>query len=364
MDFDFSESQRILINTARDFLGKEGNNLARKLEKTEEGHSAELWKKMADLGWMGLPFPEEYGGTGGGFLDLSLLLAEMGRYMIPGPFVIAMISGLTLLSFGSKKQKEEYLPKITSDGLIITLANSAGQPNGEDRLEKKNGGLELSGAKLFVPYAHVADQILYHCSSARDDLFFLVDTRSSGIRIKPLNTIASDRQYEVIFDKVEVTEENIVGQRGKGKEISSKIEEWGAIFHCAFILGLLEKVLELAVTHAKQREQFGKLIGSLQVIQHQCADMATEIDKVKFLTYQAAWKLDEGLPSPREIAMAKIRASEAARNVTLLGIKIHGGIGITEEHDMQLYFRMAKAAEMAFGDGDHQREIVARQLGL
>lgn len=369
MDFDFSESQRILLNTARDFLGKEGNNLARQLEKTEEGHSAELWNKMAELGWMGLLFPEEYGGTESGFLDLILLLEEMGRHMIPGPFISVMISGLTLLQFGSKRHKEEFLPKIISGGLIITPAiahpaTSGALPGVVESLAEKNGGFELSGTKLFVPYAHVSDWLLYHLFNAVYNSFFLIDTGSHGIRINPLTTIASDRQCEVILDRVEAEEANIVGQKGRGQEIAGKIEEWGALFHAGFILGLLERVLEMTVTHAKQREQFGKWIGSFQAIQHQCADMATEIDKVKFLTYQAAWKLDEGLVSAKEIAMAKSRASDAARNVSLLGVKIHGGVGITEEHDMQLYFRMAKAAEVAFGDGDYQREVVASQVGL
>jgi alkylation response protein AidB-like acyl-CoA dehydrogenase len=140
--------------------------------------------------------------------------------------------------------------------------------------------------------------------------------------------------------------------------------EWGALFQSAFILGLLEKVLEMTVAYAKQREQFGSLIGSFQAIQHQCADMATEIDKVKYLTYHAAWKLSNQLPAKSEISMAKARASDASRTVCLQGIKVHGGIGITEEHDMQLYFRRAKVAEVAFGDGDFHREIVAQQMGL
>jgi alkylation response protein AidB-like acyl-CoA dehydrogenase len=173
-----------------------------------------------------------------------------------------------------------------------------------------------------------------------------------------------DGQCQISLEKVQVPQGNQLGEEGKGGVISARMGEWGALAHSAFILGLLEKVLGFTVEHAKQREQFGRPIGSFQAIQHQCADMATEIDKIRFLAYRAAWKLSQKMPAGKEISMAKARASDASRKVCLLGIKIHGGIGISEEHDLQLYFRKAKAAELAFGDGSFHREIVAREIGL
>jgi alkylation response protein AidB-like acyl-CoA dehydrogenase len=146
--------------------------------------------------------------------------------------------------------------------------------------------------------------------------------------------------------------------------MTDQIQNWGALCESAYILGLLEKVLEMAVSHAKIRQQFGRPIGSFQAIQHQCADMVTEIDKIKFLTYHAAWKLNENIPADKDIHMAKAKASAASRNVTLLSIKIHGGLGIAQEYDLQLYFRKAKAAETAFGDRDRHLEFVAQSLGL
>jgi alkylation response protein AidB-like acyl-CoA dehydrogenase len=157
---------------------------------------------------------------------------------------------------------------------------------------------------------------------------------------------------------------NVLGGVGRGEEIMRKINEYGALAQSGFILGLLEQVLKMTVEYAKKREQFGRLIGSFQAIQHQCADMATDIDQVKFLTYQAAWKLSQGYQTRKEISMAKARASDASRRVCLLGTKIHGGIGIIADHDMQLYFKKAKSAELAFGDGDFHREVVAQQIGL
>ncbi len=371
MDFDFSESQKILLNTARDFLNQEAKNYAREIEKTEEGHSPELWARMADLGWMGLIFPEKYGGTEGSFLDLTLLLEEMGKAIIPGPFIPSLASGLSILHFGSEEQKEKYLPRLTEGKLLLAPALIKPVVVGnesplirDERLIERNGTFQLHGTRLFVPYAHSADCFLYQAHTDGGKTFFLIQSDEHGVKTSSLKTMASDRQGEVVLDGVEVREAAILGQKNKGNEVANRLEEWGALFNCAFILGMLERVLFMAVDHAKQREQFGKLIGSLQAIQHQFADMVTDVDKVKFLTYQAAWKLDEHLEATKEIAMAKAYASDASRKVCLLGIKIHGGIGITEEHDMQLYFRMSKAAEVAFGDGDYHREMVAQLLGL
>jgi len=368
MDFDLSEAQKILLDTARNFFEKEAKDLARKIEKTGE-YPLEFWRKMSELGWLGIVFPEEYGGTNGDFVDLILLLEEMGKALIPGPYISTVISGLAILHFGTEKQKKEILPKLTEGKLILIPALMNPQPKAprsknRERMDMKKGVWELSGIKLFVPYAHLANGFLYKSEARKEKTFFLVDAKSEGVRWELLKTIAWDGQCQVFLDRVKVPRANILGGRGKGEGIAQKIEEWGALSQCAFLLGMLEKVLEMALKHAKQREQFERPIGSFQAIQHQCADMITEIDKVKFLTYRAAWKLSEQNSAPQEISMAKARASDASRQVCLLGIKIHGGIGISEEHDLQLYFRRAKAAEISFGDGHFHREIVAEHMGL
>lgn len=369
MDFDFSETQQILINTARSFLEKEAKDIARKMEKTKEGYSAELWEKMANLGWMGAVFPEEYGGIGGDFLDLIAVLGEMGRALVPGPYISTLLSGLSILKYGTTTQKNKLLPGLITGKLILTTAlftpdPNAGEIRAKERVLVEKGDYIISGTRLFVPYAHLADWFVYKADTEKGPALFLVDAKSQGIEVSLLQTIASDRQAEIALDRVRVPEENILGKGEEAESLANDLEQWGALSQSAFILGLLEKVLEMTVRHAKEREQFGQPIGGFQAIQHQCADMATEIDKVKFLTYQAAWKLSEQIPATRDISMAKARASDASRNVCLLGIKIHGGVGISEEHDMQLYFRRAKAAEIAFGDGDFHREIVAQQIGL
>lgn len=370
MDFGLNEEQKALQNAVREFLTKEAKSIARETEDSEEGYSPELWKKMANLGWMGVSFPEEYGGTGGNFVDLVVLLEEMGKMLVPGPFIPSVIcSGHVILKYGNGAQKEELLHNLTSGKLMIAPALirpdfSLNELFGKDKISWESRDYILSGSRLFVPYAHMADWFLYGTETDEGKTLFLIDAKSPGVHWTLLKTIASDKQFEVLLNRVRLAEGNIVGEKGKGEEIFREIDELGSLCQCGFILGMLEQVLKMTVDYAKQRVQFERPIGSFQAVQHHCADMAIDIDQVKFLTYQAAWKLSEQLPAKKEISMAKARASDASRRVCLLGIKIHGGIGIVLDYDMQLYFRKAKAAEVAFGDGDFHREILAQQLGL
>jgi alkylation response protein AidB-like acyl-CoA dehydrogenase len=369
MDFDFSESQNIILHSARTFLEKEVKGLARKAEGTEAGYSPEAWHKMAELGWLGVVLPEQFGGIEGSFLDLTLLLEEAGKYLFPGPLIPAILSGLCINGYGRASQKEEFLPGLIRGELIICPACVEPDPalsekGVREEVKKANDRYFFSGTRLFVPYAHVANYLLYCAELEKAKTIFLIPTNSPGVTIRPLESIACDKLCEVKLQQVEIPEENLLGKVGLGDEILRKINAWGALAESAYITGMLAQVLTMTVEYAKERQQFEKKIGSFQAIQHQCADMATDIDRMKFLTYQAALRLSQDLPSQKEISMAKALASEASRRVSLLGVKIHGGMGVSEEHDMQLYFRRAKAAEQAFGDADFHREIVATELGL
>jgi alkylation response protein AidB-like acyl-CoA dehydrogenase len=369
MELGFSKSEKLLAESARGFLEKEAVGIFRETELTQEGYSRQLWRKMAELGWMGILFPGQYQGLDGNILELTLLLEEMGRALVPGPFIATMISGYALLRYGTEVQKEQILPALTAGEQIIIPCFSASASTAEDADLKEQAGFNddlyrLSATRLFVAYAQSADGFLYEAATRKGTTLFLIPAETLGISCQPFETLAADRQCAVILDRVGVAASQIVGAEGRAAEIIDEMQQWGALCESAYILGLMEKVLGMAVEHAKIREQFGRPIGSFQAIQHQCADMVTDIDKLKFLTYRAAWKLSTGTSADREIHMAKARASDASRRVTLLGIKIHGGVGITQEYDLQFYFRRAKAAETAFGDGDLHREFVARSLGL
>jgi alkylation response protein AidB-like acyl-CoA dehydrogenase len=364
-----SREQKALQQAVREVLEKEATTVARETEETEAGYSRDLWQKMADLGWMGVGFPEEYGGTEGDFVDLVVVLEEMGKVIVPGPYITSTVcSGRAILDYGNETQKKAFLPGITAGKLVVApaLTRPDRWPEGkrpEERLEAAGSDYLVSGARIFVPYASTADWYIWS-AGANDSLLLLINARSAGIECSLLPTIAGDKQCLVVMDHVRVPAANVLGEIGKGSEITGRMYEWGALAQSGFIAGLTDRVLRMAVGYAKKRVQFDRLIGSFQAIQHQCADMATDVDEVRFLTYQAAWRMSKQLPATREVSMAKARGSDAARRVCLLGTKIHGGIGIILDYDMQLYFRKAKPAELAFGDGDFHREIIARQMGI
>jgi len=377
MDFALSEEQEMLRNMSRDFLVNEcPKSLVREMEEDEKGYSPELWKKMAELGWMGLVFPEEYGGEGLNFLDLTVLIEELGRALVPGPYLSTVVyCGLSILAAGTDEQKREFLPKIAKGDLTLSLALTepsatwdaagvtvAAVPEGDDFV--------ISGTKLFISDAHVADYLLCVArtkeSGDKEDgiTLFLVDAKSPGISCTPLKTIASDRQFEVVFDKVRVPRKNMLGEPDHGWAVITEMLPKAMLAQCALMVGGAQQVLEMTVNYAKERVQFGRPIGSFQAIQHKCADMAIDVDGCRFITYQAAWKLSEGLPCALEVSMAKAWVSEAYRRTCVEGHQIHGGIGFIKDHDMQLYYRRAKASELMFGDADYHRELVAQQIGL
>lgn len=377
MDLGFTEEQEMLRKTARDFLQTEcPTTLVKEMADDEQGYTTELWGKMAELGWMGLALPEEYDGMGMSFLDLSVLLEEMGRACLPGPFFSTVVlGGFAIIEAGNEEQKKDLLPKIAAGKVILAMALTEPSASYDPasvtvQAVPDKDDYVISGTKLFVENAHIADYMVCVTrtkdgSSAEDGItMFLVDGKSPGISTTVLKTIAGDKQCEVIFDNVRVPKKNILGELDKGWPVIAKMLEMAAVAKCAEMVGGAQAALDMSVAYAKERIQFGRPIGSFQAIQHHCANMVTDVDGSRFITYQAAWKVSEGLPATMEVSMAKAWVSEAYRRVTQLGHQIHGGIGFCMDHDMPLYFKEAKAAESTFGNADWHREIVAQQLGL
>ena len=377
MDFGLSEEQEMLRKMARDFLTTEcPASLVREMAKDKVGHPQELWRKMAELGWIGFIIPEEYGGAGGSFLDFAILLEELGRFCLPGPFFsTAVLGNYSLLLAGNESQKGKILPRVAGGDCILTLAlTELGAKYTPEAISvtatPTNGEYIIDGAKLFVPDAHVADYIITvartkDSPNKREGItLFLVDAKRPGISITVLLTIVGDKQCEVVFDKVRVPRENILGELDRGWDYIEKVLQYATVAKCAEMLGGAQKVLEMSVSYAKERVQFGRPIGSFQAIQHYCANMLTDVESCCFVTYQAAWMLSEGLPSTREVSIAKAWVSDAFRRVTVLGQQIHGGVGFSEDHDLPLYYKRAKAWELMLGDADFHREIIAREMGL
>jgi len=220
----------------------------------------------------------------------------------------------------------------------------------------------LNGTKLFVSDANAADYFLVAAKTGSGITMFLVDAKSAGISTTMLRTIASDKQAEVILDNVKVPKTNVLGEVDKGWDVAQKIIQRGAIGKCAEIIGGAQFVLEMTIAYSKERVQFGKPIGSFQAVQHHGANMATDVDGSKFITYEAAWLMGEGEPCAKEISMAKTWCSDAYQRILTTAHQVHGAIGFTMDHDLQLYFRRGKAAELAFGDADYHRELIAEAM--
>ena len=376
MNLDFTEEQEILRRTARDFLAKEfPKTLVREMEEDASGFRADIWKKMAELGWMGLIVPEDYDGIGGGFIDLIVLLEETGRACLVAPFFSTTICTFPLLDAGSEDQKKIFLPRIAAGEEIFALAlteptasyDAAGVTT-KATGEKK--GYLINGTKLFVHDAQAAHHLLcvartnFQSPPEEGISLFFVDAGSQGLKVVSLPTIADDKQNEVVFDNVLVPEGNMIGELNGGWPVVRRLLERASVAKCAEMIGGADWVVENCIAYAKERVQFGKPIGSFGIIQHYLAQMWTELGHARWLVYYAGWLLDRGLPCAREAATAKARMSEVYRHCTRMGVQILGGIGTTREHDMGLYYRRARQALPLFGSPDSCREKLAHEIGL
>jgi alkylation response protein AidB-like acyl-CoA dehydrogenase len=376
MNFDFNDEQKMLQKGAREFFEKEcPKSLVRQMADDEKGNPPELWKKMGQLGWLGLIYPEQYGGGGGNIIDLVALEEEMGRACVPGAFFsTVLLGGLFILNSGSEEQKKDLLPKVCKGEVILTLAltESSGSYEAggvETTAVSEKDDYVIDGTKVYIPDAHIADYIICIARTKKGTKpeegisAFLVDRKNAGVKCTLLKTIAGDKLCEVTFNKVKVTKKSIVGKLDQAWGPLQQTLQQVTVARCAEMVGGAQKVLEMSADHTKQRIVFDRPLGSFPVIQHYIANMIMDIDGSRFLTYEAAWRLSEGMSCAKEVAMAKAWTSEAYRRVTANGHEIYGGIGFTVESDMHLYFRRAKAAEVTLGDGNYQRKALAKELG-
>jgi alkylation response protein AidB-like acyl-CoA dehydrogenase len=378
MNFGFNEEQELLRNTARKFFENEcGSDTVRRLMETPEGISAELWKKLAEQGWLGLIYPETYDGMGLGLVDLVVLMEEMGRAVAPGPyFSTVLLGGLAILEAGGEGQKKEWLPKIAGGDKRVALAwmepsAQLGPAGVALTAVEKGGRYTLSGTKLFVHDAHTADALVVAArtrpgAGADGVSLFLLPKGTKGIEVTLLPTMDQTRKLcEVTCADVAVGADALLGAAGSGWVPLSRVLDRATVALCAEMCGGAQKVLDMTVEYAKIRQAFGRPIGSYQGVKHRAADMLVDVENSKSITYYAAWALDEGSPeAPLAVSMAKAYVSDAFRRVTAAGIQLHGGIGFTWEHDLHLYFKRAKGSEFTFGDATHHRERVAQLVNL
>ncbi len=377
MDLDLSKEQKILKKSAEEFLKKEcPTSLLREMKDDAKGYPEDLWKKMADLGWMGVMIPEKYGGTGGDFIDLAILLESMGEVNCPGPFFSTVVLGaLAVMEGGNEEQKKALLPKIADGDLILSYAATEPEMYYDAAAiamtaKREGDSYVLNGTKLFVENAHIADYIICAARTAgsageKDGLtLFLVDGKSPGITCQMLDTLAFDKQCEIVFDQVKIDKKNILGSVDGAWDLMEKLQTLAITAKCAEIVGCIQTAFDMTVAYAKERKQFNRPIGSFQAVQHHCANMVMDVDGARFITYKAAWEIATGADASASAAMAKAWTGSAGQRVTILAHQIHGAIAFCEEMDLHLYYRRAKAGEIFMGDSDYYLEKVACSIGL
>jgi len=378
MNFGFNDEQELLRSTARKFFENEcGSDTVRRLMETPEGISPDLWTKLAEQGWLGLVYPEAYDGMGLGLVDLVVLMEEMGRAVVPGPYFSAvLLGGLAILEAGGEGQKKEWLPKIAAGDRRVALAwmepSAQLGPAGVTLTAVEKGGrYTLSGTKLFVHDAHTADALVVAArtrpgAGADGVSLFLLPKGTRGLEVTLLPTMDQTRKLcEVSLSDVSVGADALLGAAGAGWAPLSRVLDRATVALCAEMCGGAQKVLDMTVEYAKIRQAFGRPIGSYQGVKHRAADMLVDVENSKSITYYAAWALDEGAAeAPLAVSMAKAYVSDAYRRVAAAGIQLHWGIGFTWEHDLHLYFKRAKGSEFTFGDATHHRERVAQLVNL
>ncbi len=373
MNFAFSDEQEMLRDTARSFLEtKAPSAKVRELMETDKGYDPELWGQIAAQGWQAMHIPEEYGGAGFGFVELVVLLEEMGRSLFPSPFFSTVVLGAgVLLTAGSEEQKSEVLAAIAAGERIVALAHveESGSWDPEDvAMEAKRDGDDyvLSGTKLYVIDGHTAHTLVVAARTDAGVSLFLVDGAAEGVTRRRLETMDMTRkQAEVVFHDVRVPAAALVGDDGSGVATLGKVLDLAAVALAAEQVGGAQKCLEMSVEYAKVRVQFGRPIGSFQAIKHKCADMLVLTESAKSAAYYAAWAASEDNDELPVVApLAKSFCSEAYFQVAAENIQVHGGIGFTWEHDAHLYFKRAKSSELMFGDPTYHRARLADQLGI
>ena len=371
MNFSFSDDQILLRNSVRAALDEQCKpEHVRAMFDDPKGYSAELWGEMAKLGWLGLPFPEEQGGAGLGFVELALVLEEMGRAAYPGPFFATVVlGGLGIMLGGAPAQRDKWLSAIAAGKARATAAlleeHLDWDPASVTATAAKSGsGWMLSGLKRFVPWAHVADVVLVPARSPEGLSLFLVDPKASGVTLKPMVGIdLVSRWSEMRLDKVAVDADALLGQAGTAGPLLESLLRRAAVMSSAEMLGAARRCLDMSVEYAKVREQFGQPIGSFQAIRHRCAEMLLEVENAHAAVYYAAWALTAGAEDAAIAAsICKAYVSEAARKVCGDAIQVHGGIGFTWEYDLHLYMKRAKALEPLYGDAEYHRELIARHV--
>jgi alkylation response protein AidB-like acyl-CoA dehydrogenase len=380
MTLTLTSEQEEFVAAVRDFCRRECGTREQRDALTSGGrhpHNPGLYAKLAELGWLGIATPEDYGGAGGGMVDLCLFLEETARGLAPvGAFGVSSIVGGAFERFGTDEQKEEILTGIAG-GAVESIAMSepeAGSDVGalRCRAERRNGGYVVNGQKTWISEAHLADHVLLVCrtdtsGSKHEGLTMLsVPRDAEGMEIRPIETMGGEVVNDVFFTDCHVDADRLLGTEGQAwTQLMSGLNVERLIL-AAMMLGTAQRAFDDALAYVKEREQFGRPIGRFQTIAHRIADLATEIECCRLLTYDVARRVDAnpGKMFPREASMAKLKVTETAKRVALEGMQMMGGYGYATEYDMEGHVRATLVSTIYGGTSEIQRDIVAKTYGL
>lgn len=365
MDFELSKPQKMLQRSVRDFLSRHCPlDRARELMATSTAHDDELWEQLTDQGWTSLTIPDAYDGLDLGAVEVAAVSEAMGFGCLPGPFLSNLWATELVCATGNAEIGSELLPAVVDGEIRLTVAlleeSGSWDPGDVGLVMCPAGeGVEISGAKLFVPDAETADALLVVGLVDGELAVACVPGDAQGVSVEAMPAIDATRKlYRVVFDGVDAG--RLLARGEAARTALDKATRLATIAVCAELVGGMQWVLETSVEYARTREQFGRVIGSFQAVQHHCADMLYQLESARSIAYFAAWALSvEDSGAERAVATAKAYCSDAARCVANLGVQVHGGVGFTWEHDLQLFYRRAKSNEILFGDGDHHRRRIA-----
>jgi len=369
MNFSLDDDQRMLVDAALGFTRKQSPVARmRKLRDDPIGWSPEVWRQMGELGWLGLPFPEAVGGIGGSFVDLALVLEQLGQTLVPEPIIPSLVAGMAIVQAGDAAQQRAHLSAMVAGQASLALAWAEADGRYDPgrvatRAERTPAGFRLTGHKRFVLDGHAAAQLVISARDAGAVALFVVDAATPGVRVRPVRTLDGRRAALVDLD-VEVAADRRLA--GDGPLALGHALDVGAAAACAEGVGIMRAVLAMTTEYLRTREQFGVKIGSFQVLQHRAVDMFIETELAYSAALAAAIRIDDPDLAERTaaVASAKVQLAESGRYVTQQAIQLHGGIGITDEHDVGLYFKRMLALNVAFGDAEHHLARFAARPGF
>jgi alkylation response protein AidB-like acyl-CoA dehydrogenase len=376
IDLTFTEQQQIIQATARDVFEKHSPPaLARRYENSEDEFPRDLWRRMAELGWLGIGFPAAYDGLECGFLDMYVLYIELGRHLVPSPHLDTVALGGALVdALGDEAQKTRILPAVARGEAILSLAimepDGLYGPAGVTLAARRRGeDFVLTGTKVLVAYARSADRLVCaartggQASDAHGISLFLIDPRAPGVTLERTPNMAGYPLYAVTFADVVVSGADGLGAVDEAWPVLDETMMKAAVLQSAMVVGAGERVLEMSADYAKTRVQFGQPIGKHQAVQYLVTDIAIHGHVARLLALQAAWRIDSGRSFLREASLAKAAASKAAAAMTFAAHEVHAGIGFMTDYDLQLYTQRGKHWEWNLGDHRHHLERVMAESG-